>query len=125
LRGKPTCAFHDAETRARAQKLGGEASAKERRAHYLDMEGATEAIQFHSRPAILATLERVARFAVAGELDTRAVNATIIAANGALAVLSEEAKAAKARAASMSDDELREAMEAEFREWSSRQETTL
>ncbi len=104
--------------RAAAQVAGGEAN--RRRPGYLSHDEAEAAVQFTDRASIKATLERLSRHVVAGELEAKSVNATILAANGALAVLNDEDKRWKNRSASMSDDELRAALEDDYREWQAR-----
>lgn len=119
--GKTLCGGHDPETRAKAQAAGHAAGS--RTPGYLKHDAAVAAVDFKTRPTIKATLERVARHVVAGELEARAVNATILAANGALAVINDEERSAKRRATDMTDEELDAAIDEEIAERIRRRET--
>jgi hypothetical protein len=112
--GSEFCAAHDTATRQEAAAAGGHA--RGRRPGYLSHDEAERAVVFTSRADIKATLERLSRHVVAGELEAKSVNATILAANGALAVMNDEDKQMAKRAAAMTDDELEAALEADFRE---------
>lgn len=111
ITGGAYCAAHDEATRAIAQASGGHARGK--RPGYLSREQAEADVVFASRKDVKATLERLARHVVCGELDKGSVNATILAANGALAVMNDEERAAKGRAQDMSDAELDAMIDAE------------
>jgi hypothetical protein len=112
--GKTLCAGHDPETRARAQAAGAESV--RRRPGFLSREQAEQAVVFETRQDIKLTLERLARHVVCGELEKGAVNATILAANGALAVMNDQDRSGLKRAGSMTDEELDAEIEADVME---------
>jgi len=119
--GKTLCASHDPETRAIAQKKGGEATF--RKARYLsDVEARTK-INLRDRKDVPATIEAIARSVATGSLETRVGNALVIACNVTVSAIDSIEKAVRGRLGAMTDEELRAALEQEFAEWQARAAT--
>lgn len=106
--GKSLCWAHDPETRAKAQKAGGEATAKDRRAKYLPTDESDSQISYETRRDLRRTMQWLSRRVVAGELDSKAVNAACMAANCALQSFAAEDLAAKRCLDEMSDEDLQD-----------------
>jgi hypothetical protein len=114
--GKSLCGAHDPETRAKAQKAGGEALAERAKAHFFTRSQADATIHLQRRADVPSTIEVVARAVACGELDTRVGNALVVAANAAIGAIDSVERFAKNRAATMTDEELDLAIEEEVAE---------
>ncbi len=75
-------------------------------------EQADEVIRLRERHSVPATIEAIARAVACGELDTRAGNAVLIAANAAIQSIESNEKASNRDASDKTDDELEALVEA-------------
>lgn len=75
-------------------------------------EQADEVIRLRERHLVPGTIEAIARAVACGELDTRAGNAVLIAANAAIQSIESNEKASMRGAADMTDEELENHVEA-------------
>ncbi len=118
--GGTLCSGHDPVLRAAAQKKGGEAVQQRAKTRYLSEIEARTKINLRNRKDVPATIEAIARSVATGDLDTRVGNAIVIAANTAVQAIDSHERAMRGQLGSMTDEELREALEADFAEWQAR-----
>jgi len=106
VRGKATCALHDAELAAEGRSMGGRASTSRA---LLSRAEADDLINFDSVLETKETIAKVAAATVSGRIDTKVSGIVVLAAQLALSTFKLEAeladRAAK-RADGMSDEEL-------------------